>query len=135
MSKLTVNKSTSTFKSKRKVASQIVPKTSIATQLVPVLLRRGDREGFFHVPLCHVCRKPILDFEVANVVVFGSDREEAPETLGMVDGAEVSRLPGVAVVVHCACDQKKWKPWIRASSVFCSNQRDPIDKVWNGESL
>ena len=130
----TVKKTTSTFKSKRKVASQIVPKTSIATQLVPVLLRRGDREEFFHVPMCHVCQKPILDFEAANMVVFGSDGEEAPEILGTVDGAEVYRLPGVGVMVHHDCDQKKWKPWLRASSVFCSNQRGPIDKLWNGES-
>jgi hypothetical protein len=135
MIKLNVNKVTSAVKSKRKVASQIMPKTSIATQLVPVLLRRGEREEFFHVPLCHVCRKPILDFELANVVVFGNEREEAPEILGTVDGAQVSRIPGVAVVVHLDCDQKNWKPWVRASSVFCSDQRGPLDKVWNGESL
>ena len=98
--------------------------SQLGTQLIPVLLRRGEREEFFHVPLCHACHKPVLDFEEANVVVIGHNwTTDSLESLGTLDGAEVSRLPGTAVVVHIACDQREWKPWIRATSVFCQDQR------------
>jgi len=66
-----------------------------ATELVPILLRREDRETFFHVPLCHFCRKPVLNFEEANVVVLGFE-SEPQEFLGTVNDAEMFRLPGVA---------------------------------------
>jgi hypothetical protein len=121
-----VRNSAAPVKPKKQLSSRSIPKTPIATQLVPVLLRRGDQESFYHLPLCHMCHKPILDFEEANVVVLGF--ESAPqELLGTLDGAELFRVPGRAVVVHFACDQG-WMPWVRASSVFCRDQRGPIEK-------
>src|SRR6267142_6549516 len=118
----TVSNSAARVNSKRKTVSKSVPKTLTGTQLIPVLLRRGEREEFFHVPLCHTCHKPVLDFEEANVVVIGHNwTTDSLESLGTLDGAEVSRLPGTAVVVHIACDQREWKPWIRATSVFCQH--------------
>ena len=130
MDNSTVSNSARRVKSKRKAISAAAPKTLAGTQLVPVLLRRGEREEFFHVPLCHVCHEPVLDFEKANVVVIGHDwTTDSLESLGTLDGAEVSRLPGTAVVVHIACDQREWKPWIPATSVFCQDQR------WAGVDL
>src|ERR1700693_403043 len=119
----TVSNSARRVKSKRKAISAAAPKTLTATQLIPVLLRRGEREEFFHVPICHACHEPVLDFEEANVVVIGHDWTDCLESLETLDGAELSRLPGTAVVVHIACDQREWKPWIRATSVFCQDQR------------
>jgi hypothetical protein len=129
----TVRNSAVPVKRKKQLSSRSIPKTPIETQLVPVLLRRGDRETFFHVPLCHVCHQPIIDFEAANVVVVGSDLYTPQESLGTVDGAELFRLPGTAVVVHFGCDQHGWTPWVRSSSVFCRDQRGPIEKLgWTG---
>jgi hypothetical protein len=103
-----------------------------ATELVPILLRREDRETFFHVPLCHFCRKPVLNFEEANVVVLGFENTPQ-EYLGTIDDAEFFRLPGVAVVLHFKCDQSGSVPWIRSSSIFCKDQRGPIEKLgWTG---
>jgi hypothetical protein len=101
-----------------------------ATQLTPVLLRRGDHESFYHLPTCHVCHKPVVDFEAANVVVVGSEPSAPQESLGRVDDAEMFRLPGAAVVVHLECDEPGWMPWVRASSVFCRDQRGPIEKLY-----
>jgi hypothetical protein len=123
-------------KSQNKLFQSPAAKTPIETQLVPVLLRRGEREEFFHLPLCHVCHEPILDFDEANVCVIGFDLtapQGSLEPLGTLDGAKMFRLPGTAVVVHFGCDEHEWKPWVRSSSVFSRDQRSPIEKLgWSG---
>ncbi len=118
----------------RKSKQQSSHPTPAATQLVPVLLRRGDRETFFYVPVCHVCRKPITDFEAANVA---KNFDITPtESLGVVDGAEMLRLPGTAIAVHLDCDRDSWKPWVRATSVFSRDQRSPVEKAgWTAVGL
>jgi hypothetical protein len=135
LNKSTVSKIAARVNSKRKSVSRRVRKTQTptATRLVPVLLRRGKHEGFFHAPACTVCHKPVLDFEAANVVVVGFDPDGPKESLGTIDGAEAFRLPGTAVVVHFDCDQERWTPWVRSSSVFSKDQRSPIEKLgWSG---
>ena len=128
-----VSTSATRVKSKEQLVSEPIPETPTATQLVPVLLRRWERETFFHVPVCHVCHEPIIDFEAANVVVIGLDLSASQKSLGTLDGAELIRLPGTAVVVHFNCDKHEWTPWVRSSSVFCHDQRGPIEKLgWTG---
>jgi hypothetical protein len=101
------------------------------TQMASVLLRRNGREEFYHLPLCGVCHAPIVDFEQANVVVVGSEigePRESLEPLGKIGNAEFFRLPGTAIAVHFKCDQG-WMPWVRASSVFCKDQRGPLERL------
>jgi hypothetical protein len=119
--------------SKRKTVSKSVPKTLTSTQLIPVLLRRGQREEIYWLPTCAVCGEPIRDFEEANVVTIGHDSGATLESLGALGGGEAFRLSGTAVVVHFGCDRHKWVPWVRSSSVFCKDQRGPIEKLgWTG---
>ncbi len=130
-----VRSNTSRVKLKRKPTSKSVPKTSIATQLIPVLLRRGEREEIYYLPVCGVCGEPIRDFEEANVSTVGSESDAPLESLGTLGDGEAFRLPGTAVVVHFNCDRPKWMPWVRSSSVFRRDQRGPIEKLgWNGVS-
>jgi len=106
--------------------------TKSATELVPVLVRRKGHEGFFYLPTCAICNKPILDFESANVVVQGwhpSPDLPPTESLGSVKGTEFFRVPGVAIAVHFECDKQEWRPWVRLSSVFSQDQRHPLEKV------
>jgi hypothetical protein len=135
--KSTVGSPSPSVNPQEQIFSNSLPETPTPTQLVPVLLKRGDRETFFHVPTCYVCSKPIIDFEAANVVVLDSkvSNPKSLESLGTIDGAEMLRLPGRAVAVHFGCDQHGWTPWIRSSSVFCRDQRGPIEKLtgWSGE--
>jgi hypothetical protein len=119
------------------VNKKISPRvTNSSTRLVPVRVRRVGHEGFFYVPVCDVCQKPILNFEEANVVVKGwkpSAESRPAESLGSVDGTEFFRVPGVAVAVHFECDRHEWKPWVRLSSVFGRDQRHPLEKMgWTG---
>jgi hypothetical protein len=125
----TVRSSAARVKSKKQSFSDSAPEIPTATRLIPALLCRGDHESFYHLPTCGICGKPIVDFDQANVVVVGSALTDDPqESLGTVDGAELFRLPGKAVVVHFGCDQG-WTPWVRATSVFCKDQRGPIEKL------
>jgi len=120
---------------KEQILSNPLPEAPNATQLIPVLLRRGEHEAFYHVATCGICGKPIIDFEAANVVVVGSDSapQESLESLGTVDGAEIFRLGGIAVAVHLTCDKDGFTPWVRATSVFSRDQRGPIEKLgWTG---
>ena len=105
---------------------------ALVTKLVPTLVRCGEREGFFHLPVCDVCHKPVLDFESANVVVKDSSLSaglKPLESLGFVGDTEFFRVPGIAVAVHLDCDRGEFKPWVRATSVFCCDQRSPIEKL------
>jgi hypothetical protein len=114
---------------KRKINCRV---TKSGTVLVPVLVRNKGHEGFFYLPTCTICNKPILDFESANVVVQGwhpSPDSQPTESLGSVKGTEFFRVPGVAIAVHFECDKQEWKPWVRLSSVFSQDQRQPIEKV------
>jgi hypothetical protein len=80
-----------------------------------------------------VCGEPIRDFEEANVVTVGHESSAPLESLGALGDGEAFRLSGTAVVVHFGCDQHKWVPWVRSSSVFCKDQRGPIEKLgWTG---
>jgi hypothetical protein len=129
----TVSNSAVRVKSKRKVISATAPKTLTSTQLIPVLLRRGEREEIYFLPVCAVCGEPIRDFEEANVVTMGHESVAPLESLGALGEGEAFRLSGTAVVVHFGCDRHKWVPWIRATSVFCRDQRSPIEKLgWTG---
>lgn len=115
--------------SSRKPAVRVKTKVhQEATKLIPVLVRRGEHEGFFHVPVCEVCHKPVLDFEAGNVVVKGWDSKPL-ESLGTVGDTEFLRTPGDAFVVHFECDRHEWKPWVRLSSVFHLDQRSPAEKL------
>lgn len=97
--------------------------------LVPVLLKRGNRQEFFHCPECAICGKPILDFETGNLITVGLGDGKPLESLGKVGNAEALRLPGGAIAVCFACDEDEWKPWNRLSSIFSRDQRHPAEKV------
>jgi hypothetical protein len=104
----------------------------LATQLIPVLVRREGHEGIYHIPVCDICHEPITDFESANIVVKGwkpASESQPLESLGSVGDTEFFKMPGVAIAVHFKCDQHKWTPWIRLSSVFRLDQRSSIEKL------
>jgi len=111
----------------RESASRV--KSNLATEFIPVLLRRGEREEICYLPVCAVCSEPIRDFEEANISTIGGESDAPLESLGALGEGEAFRLPGTAVVVHFGCDQRKWVPWVRSSSVFRKDQRGPIDVV------
>ena len=133
MNNPTVSNSAVPVNSKTQSVSKSVPKTLTGTQLIPVLLRRGEREEIYFLPVCAVCGEAIRDFEEANVVTMGHKSVAPLESLGALGEGEAFRLSGTAVVVHFGCDRHKWVPWVRATSVFCKDQRGPIEKLgWTG---
>jgi hypothetical protein len=103
-----------------------------ATQLVPILLKRSDHEGICHRPICAVCGKVILDLDSANVVVVSANGPawNSPlPSLGEMGGGEAFRLGGISVFVHHGCDNQRWVPWVRATSVLHEDQRHPLEKL------
>ena len=108
-----------------------LPRTRTLT-LVPVILKRGDRQEFFHVPECAVCHKPILNFDEGNLITVGLGDMVPGKSLGTIGDAEIIRLPGVAIAVCFGCDEHGWKPWNRLSSIFSRDQRHPAEKLGFG---
>ena len=107
--------------------------SQITTELIPVLLKRKNREEIVFLPVCAICGEAITDLESANVATVGFESSVPPESLGPIGDSEGFRLPGVARVFHFECDQRGLVPWIRASAIFSRDQRHPLEKLgWSG---
>lgn len=81
--------------------------------LCAILVQSGSRVAI--VPICHVCKKPILNFEDGNILF------ECP----------ADSRPGEVLTVHKTCDPRPrdWG-WTPLDSVFREDQRSKRDEAF-----
>jgi len=105
------------------------------TQLAPFQLayyciqlhQEGYSDELIFLPICSVCRQPIRDFSMGNLIVRTDDSKEW-ESVGIInDGDRLLRVPGEVFAVHFECDPGL-KPWTRLSNVLRSDQRFEWEK-------
>ena len=100
------------------------------SELVPLVLRRNNRDEIFYGIECSVCARPIVDFKNANIVVLneGMDDVETLIPIGTEADVQISRIAGRVVAVHKPCDNFDSRPWTNASNVFKRDQRYAWEK-------
>jgi hypothetical protein len=94
------------------------------TSLVPLLVqRKGKPDQIFWAPVCHSCRKPILDLRLANVACTSDNWEASGEILSNVGGVKITRLGTIPAAVYCKEHDAGGVPWEDAQYVFARKGR------------